>query len=544
MKKIVKNNFLVLFALVFLVSLFIYTRYFTNLTFGDEYDNFTYSWLFSQGLLPYRDFFTHHLPTLIFLGLPLELIGHSQTIYRIFVLFVTFSFFTFFTFYFKGIWRYINLVFMLFSSYAISFYGGFQFADGSFWAIFIVAGFLLVLKKDGDVLNSKEIFLFASLIVLSAFSSPMHIAAYLLLILLHIYLQYKNKGKILYKEGLKNLKTLSSFIFISILIFVFYLLLTSSTNDFYHNTVKFNNDVFYYRVYNQKINPKILDFYLNTSLDLINHLKTMINNEGLALLTFAKSAKFLLLPYLVTGNYFNYARIIFNDLYNTFFSFEMFIVLFYLLGLTGFLLMRKGCLVLFVILFIWTLRLRVPERIHEAPYYLLSYWLISVAAVVFINGIRKGSKIFINALLLVITFLILYLFVEKNRYDFGQIAFNRFPKHNLKTVEVLKSESNDQEKIIVIGSETANYFYDSKRLPYGKFVNYFWYFHNFEKLRGAWLSEIRNYPGNFLIVRQNTWDDYKLRKTQEDWLVESLDLVDKLYERVSYPTNDYIFRKK
>src|SRR3989344_1114984 len=163
-----------LFLPILGLSLFIYSRYFTNLTFGDEYDNFTYSWLLKNGVFPYRDFFTHHYPSLIFLGTPLEFLGHSQTIYRWFVLFITFTFFSFFYFYLKGFFKYTILTFMLFSSFAIGMYSGQQFADGTFWAIFILGAFFIVIKKAGEPLSRAETLLFSVFLWLTLFSSPVH----------------------------------------------------------------------------------------------------------------------------------------------------------------------------------------------------------------------------------------------------------------------------------------------------------------------------------------------------------------------------------
>ena len=150
LKIFIKKHFILLFLLILLISLRIYSLYFTNLTFGDEYDNFTYAWLLKNGLYPYRDFFTHHFPSLIFIGVPLEFIGHSKIIYRIFVMLVTFSLFIFSVSYLQGIWRYASIVFMLVGSFGISLYGGFQYADGTLWSLSLMGGFFIILKKQGD----------------------------------------------------------------------------------------------------------------------------------------------------------------------------------------------------------------------------------------------------------------------------------------------------------------------------------------------------------------------------------------------------------
>ena len=495
-----------LFLPVLGLSLFIYSRYFTNLTFGDEYDNFTYSWLTKNGVLPYRDFFTHHYPGLIFLGTPLEFFGHSQIIYRWFVLFITFAFFSFFYFYLSGFLKYAMLIFMLFSSFAIGMYSGQQFADGTFWAISILGAFFIVMKKKGDPLSRLEILLFSVFLWIVLFSSPIHVLPFIFLIAFHLSHQRKRFSKNM-ARNIGNLMNLGIFLAVPIALFLIYLLVTNSFWDFYFDTIVFNNQFFYLRVYEPFIGFKPLDFYLHTTSDVINHFVQLFAREGSALIIFIKAAKFIFWPFAVS-DYPNYLRIIFHDLYNTFLSFEIFIAFFYLLGIGALLLKREFKLAIFCIVFIFGLRMRLLERIHMAPYYLFSYFLISTALVIYFVNIWKKKYLPVASLGLIFSLGILTLFIVKNWYEFGQIAYNRFEKKNQQAVDFLTKDYRDSRRILVVADESASYYYDTRRMPYGRFINYFEWYDWSDKLSAEWLSGLTTYNDQFLVVDRKKWETY------------------------------------
>lgn len=517
----IKN--LLLFLLTLFLALFIYSRYFTNLTFGDEYDNFTYSWLTKNGILPYRDFFTHHYPSLIFLGAPLEFLGHSQNIYRTFVLIWTFSIFAFSYFYLKGYLRYSVAALTMFSSYAIGMYSGQQFADGTFWALFILGAFFIIAKKEGRPLSRIETSLFSFFLVFTLFSSPVHILPFILLVGFHLYLQRKNIKKNM-RKNLQNLKDLGIFLSLPIVAFLVYLLLTNSFWDFYSDTFIFNNQFFYLRVYEPIVAFRPLDFYLHTTLDVLNHFVQLFQREGTEFLKFAKSAKFLFWPPAI-GNYHEYLRIIFTDLYNNFFTFEIFIAFFYILGICALFLKNKS-LAIFSLIFLFSLRMRLLERIHMAPYYLFSYWMVSTALVIFFASVIKKKHLLTAYPGLIFTFGILALFVIKNWHEFGQIAFNRFEKKNQEAVVFLTVDYKDSRKILVVADESASYYYDTRRMPYGRFVNHFEWYDWSDKLKREWLSDLSTYNDQFLVVDRKQWEAYCFKtRILDKWLEPTFDQI-------------------
>lgn len=513
------------FILVLMASLFIYTRYFLNLNFGDEYDNFVYSWLFSQGYIPYRDFFTHHWPTLVILGLPIEFLGHSKVLYRTLVLLVTFGFFTFFYFYLKGFLRHSILALMIMASFGISLYSGAQFADGTFWAIFIMSAFLLIASKAGQVLSFRETAALAVLALLTFLSSPIHILPFLILVGYYLFRTEGKKSLIL--EKIRTLRTFS-FIFLSgILAVFFYFWASGAWSDFYYDLVTFNNDYFYLKVYKPIIAFRPLDFYLHTTLDVLNHFWELATREGAALLTFLKSAKFILFPEGV--DHATYLKIIFGDLYNNFFSFEIFIALFVIFGVIALFVGGRKDLAILSLIFIFGLRLRLLERIHMAPYYLFSFWLVSVAIVVFASRLFSKRQVFLSGLVLVALASIITLFIVKNWYDFAERAFNYYPARNEQTVNLLHSEVGAGEQILVLSPESTSYYYDSELYPHGIFVNYFGWYDESPKLKEIWEQNLKNYQGKYLIFSKEVWNDYCSRGKFEKWYLPYLRIINSRY---------------
>ncbi|MEK7580958.1 MAG: hypothetical protein AAB512_01625 [Patescibacteria group bacterium] len=532
------NNFAFIATMV--ISLFIYTRYYGNLSFGDEYDNFTYSWLMRSGVLPYRDFFTHHFPLLIFLGYPLELIGHTKIIYRSLVLAITFTFFSSMYFYLKGPLKCSVLIFTLFSSFAISFYSGFQFADGSFWAIILLASFFIAAGKGTYVLNRAEITILSFFIIFILLSSPMHVIAFVFLFAYRYFLIRSKTSQIAVYVG--ELKQVFLYSFAGLFIFFIYLVFTGSLKDFYFSTITFNNNYFYYRDHVQLINPKILDFYLHDFLSLVNHFKSVITTEGIALITFVKSLKGVLSN--IDNNSYIYLNLIFRDFYNNFFSFEVLIIIFYIVGLVSLFINKYKSLALISLVFIFTTRLRIPEKIHEAPYYLLSYWLISVALVLFIRNVVKGKEVVVNVLGLLLSFASIAIFVNKNWYDFNQIAFNRFPQNNFETVKYLKETSSPSDKILVISPESSSYYWESQRYPLGYFVNYFTWYNWSDRLRSRWEHDLDSTRASYIIVSKEYWSNYARGLSQEEWINSSLKKVAESTNPTDFHTFGNTMQKK
>src|SRR3989344_1986694 len=191
-----KEKYLIPFVIFLLFSLWVYSLYFKNLYFGDEYDNFVYSWLFVKGHLPYRDYFTHHYPLLVFLGSPLVLIGHSKDLFRFFVMIATFLPLSYYYFYLKGLWRWSILLLLPIASFGISTYSGQQFADSTFLSIFILSAFLLILAGAGKKLSKIAIFIFSLLAFSSLIISPQYLLPFVMLAVYHNFCFYKLNHKL------------------------------------------------------------------------------------------------------------------------------------------------------------------------------------------------------------------------------------------------------------------------------------------------------------------------------------------------------------
>lgn len=537
-----KHKFILIFVFILLISIKIYSLYFTNLAFGDEYDNFTYSWLFRQGILPYRDVFSHEYPLCAFLGLPLEFIGHSQANYRLFILLVTFVFFSFFTFYLKGIWRLSILIFMLFSSFAINFYGGQQFEDGSFLAIFLISSFLIVAFKEGQLLKQGELVFFSVLFWLTLFSSPIFATPFLVLLGYHLLFQIRKK--ISFRQSAKNLLPSLFYFLVPTLFFLLYLIITSSLRDFYFDAIIYNQQIYFYYLYQSSANIKILGFFVHSAFDVVNHFFEIIKIQGPYLITFIKSAKFFIWPFNLNSSYTSYINIVFKQFYDNFFTFETFIALFYLTGITALIVRRKFSLAILSIIFTMFLRLRIQTRLHMAPFYLFSYWLLSVAIASYLENIYIKKKVIFSLLMIGFLGILLILFVIKNWYDFEQASYNRFPKENANTIKLLSKNTNPDDKILVLRDFSSSYYYDSQRIPHGIFINYFPWYNASDKLRNLWLFNLQSYRGNFLILDNKVWFKYCSKGEYQEWFKPILDIIKSSYVIQSYSTNDLIFRRR
>lgn len=427
---------------------------------------------------------------------------------------------------------------MIFSSYAVSFYSGFQFADGTFWAIFILSAFFIVIKKGGQPFERYESILLATLMFFTALSSPMHIMAFVFLIAYHLYLQIRLKKKHLMVQNITNLKQITGLLTVYGLLFVLYLLLSGSLTDFYFSTVTFNNNYFYFRDHVQIINPKVADFYLHSTIDIFKHFKGLMGVEGTAFVAFLKSLKAIFVPG-TTVDFPAYLKIIFTDLYNNFFSFEIFILLFYAFGFISLFLNKYKTLAIFSIIFIFAIRLRVPEKIHEAPYYLFSYWLLAIAFTLLANNVYKNKQRAVNSLGILLMFLVVSLFIQKNMYDFRQTAFNSFPNNSEGAVEFIKNNTNPDDKIIVVANESARYYWDARRFPASYFVNYFPWYGWSDDLKMRWLDALNKYNGKYIVVNRDFWLNYQ-HNTADSWINEMLGAINESYHLSNFQKYDYI----
>lgn len=534
-----QKKYYLFFIFTFLISAYIYSQYFSNIDYPDEFDNFANTWLILKGLVLYKDFFSNHLPILIIIGIPAELIQHSKLAYRIEVFFLYFSFF-FISFNYLNKYLKLSIIpLMLLSSYAIALYGGQQFADGTIWAITLISAFFIVAKNLGKTLSKKETIIFSLLMLATVLSSPMHILGFVFLFVFHLISQ-KKQGDFI-KQNVINLKVLLISLAIPSIVLILYLIFTKSFVSFYNATIAYNNNYYYYHLYpHQYVKFHLVDYYLHTSSDFINHLYEISQNQGAFLIDFLNSLKTIIFhPSLIFDN--NYQRIIFSTFYENFLTFEIFILIFYLFGFIA-LFKKNRVLAFFSLLFIFALRVRINERIHMAPYYLFSYWMVAVAVAIACEQIRKRKKAVLNLLFLTGIILIILVFIAKNNYDFKQTAYNRFTYGYEKTTTIL-SKVDKSQKIFAIAPNMAAYYWVSGHLPFGYFINYYEFFEQSPILKQAWQNDLKNYQGSYLIVGNKYWINYSKKKS--DWLDQTLDYINNNYEIQSYPeTKDFIFKRK
>ncbi len=534
-----QKKYYIVFVLAFFLSAHIYSQYFSNLSYPDEFDNFANSWLMARGMVPYRDFFSHHLPTLIYLGAPLELFFHSKIAFRLEIFSLYFLFFLITFKYLKGYFKFSIIPFMIFSSYAIALFGGQQFADGVIWAITLLSAFFIVAKNLGNTLTKKETVIFSLLMLATVLSSPAHILGFAMLITLHLISQKKQKGSI--HKNLNNLKIMLLSISIPSAILLLYLIGTKSLVVFYQSTIQFNNEIYYYHLYPTTFVPvKFIDYYLHTCWDFYNHLYQISKIQGPYLISFLSSLKSIIFhPSLITNS--GYLKIIFSMFYENFLTFEVLILIFYLFGFIT-LLKKNRLLACFSLLFILALRVRINERIHMAPYYLFSYWMLAIAITITLEQIQKKKMVILNLMFLAVIVLTVLIFIGKNDYDFNQIAYNRFSYGYEKTTAILMNIDKNQN-IIAITPYMAAYYWESKHLPYGYFINYYPWYTQAPKLKATWQNDLENYQGNYLIVGKDFWTNYLNKKT--DWLDSTLEYINNNFEVQNYPnTNDFIFKRK
>lgn len=530
------------FFICFVLGAKIYSLYFNKLDFGDEYDNLVIPWLMAKGYVPYRDFFSHHYPLLFFIGMPLEIFGHSKIFFRILVFVITFSSFAFFFNYLKGVYKYSIMPFILLASFGISLYGGQQFADGPIWALILISAFFIVIKNDGHAFGKSDAVFLTILFILLLLTSPIHLIALPLLIIFHLQLQYQKMHKIALNININNFKYSLILSFILLVLFATYLLFTKSLNSFIYDAYSFNINEYFLR--NSKIITGVrpLDVYLYATNEIYIHFFLLFKTEGLALITFLKATKFLFLPFGLNMGYLSYVGIIFVDLYNNFFSLEMIISLFYISGIIRYLLSKRIGYVIFILLFLLPLRLRIDTNTHLSPYYLFAYWLAAFALTFSVKELIQRRRIFLNIIFCISLFILTGLFILKHWYNFDQTAFNSFPKNNKETVKLI-TMSDKNEKIFVFRSFSASYNYESNRLPYGYFMNYHSWYDESDRLKNIIIHDLKSYDGNYVIIDRKEWDDY-VNGYISSWKDEYFSIIDERFRINSANNEDYILAKK
>lgn len=308
---------------VFLLASAVFFANTVHESYPDEFDNIMGGWLNLQGLLIYKDWFTHHGPFAYWLASFLEIFsGQSfvrfRFVYALFILFLTFGGY----YYLK---RSVNfertkfyLGFTLLLGIAATYFWGHMLLADSLTALLLIPVFgLLVLKIYYKIpLSTKDIILI-SVLSFFAFLTSMTFTYLIIGIYSLTFLYY-----FFYPHGFKSF-VVKKLYFIPIisapyLIFLFYLLLTGSFSDFIFQAIRFNQEFYIYNYPRPEgstfVNPIryaiviAQDFYNNFSVLLVNakgfdfhfpfNTTLAIVNTGLVIFLVIKR-KFLLAGFIV-----------------------------------------------------------------------------------------------------------------------------------------------------------------------------------------------------------------------------------------------------
>lgn len=243
-----------LFFILFFVG--IYLILFANSLherYPDEFDNIIGGYLINHGVFPYTGFFSHHGPVSYFLAGILTPISSQSFVFFRFLTTFFYLFLLIFTFFiFKKRIKTLNVNFLLlyilvFALSAAYFWGHMFLADpisGYFLVISYGLLFLKIYKKEGLE--------FADLIIISVFSflavlnSITYIYAVFILVsaafLYYLLFIYKSGKKILLKSfGLLLILFLSPY-----LLFLLYLIVTQSLDDYFFQAIIYNKNHYIY----------------------------------------------------------------------------------------------------------------------------------------------------------------------------------------------------------------------------------------------------------------------------------------------------------
>lgn len=240
----------ILFAVLILIIFLINT---VHESYPDEFDNILGGWYQLSGQFIYKDWFTHHGPVAYFLSSLVEIFsGRSFVGFRLVYGFFLFLF-TFGSFWYlkKSVKKisvnfYLGFIF-LFAVSATYFWGHMMLAD-NISAVLLTPVFALVMLKmySREFLSLKD---FAFISILSSLAILSSLTFIFLLIFLYLFLGIYYLSTYDYKiKELFNIQTYKiAAIFIApYLIFLFYLLITGSLNDFIYQAIIFNKKYYVY----------------------------------------------------------------------------------------------------------------------------------------------------------------------------------------------------------------------------------------------------------------------------------------------------------
>ena len=240
----------ILFALVILFVFLVNT---VHESYPDEFDNILGGWYSLQGLIIYKDWFTHHGPVPYFLSSIIEIFsGQSFVGFRLFyALFLFIFMFGSFGYLRKSI-KTLSLNFylgfiLLFGIGATYFWGHMMLAD-NISAILLTPVYALTLLKfyNRELFSIKDfifISVLSSLALLSSLTFVFLIASLYFFLAIYYASTYQFKVRNLFNS--QTYKIISIFA-IPYFVFLLYLLITGSLQDFIYQAVIFNKKYYVY----------------------------------------------------------------------------------------------------------------------------------------------------------------------------------------------------------------------------------------------------------------------------------------------------------
>src|SRR3989344_5494174 len=240
----------ILFALVILFVFLVNT---VHESYPDEFDNILGGWYSLQGLIIYKDWFTHHGPVPYFLSSIIEIFsGQSFVGFRLFyALFLFIFMFGSFGYLRKSI-KTLSLNFylgfiLLFGIGATYFWGHMMLAD-NISAILLTPVYALTLLKfyNRELFSIKD-FIFISVLSSLALLSSLTVVFLIGFLYLFLAIYYAST----YQFKVRNLFNSQTYKIISIFaipyfVFLLYLLITGSLQDFIYQAIIFNKKYYVY----------------------------------------------------------------------------------------------------------------------------------------------------------------------------------------------------------------------------------------------------------------------------------------------------------
>lgn len=246
-----KRSFPFLLFSAFILFIFLINT--VHESYPDEFDNILGGWYQLQGLFIYKDWFTHHGPTAYFLSSLVEVFsGRSffgfRIVYSVFLFIFMFATFGYLRRSIKSISVNFYSAFILIFAFAATYFWGHMVLADNISAILLTPVLALVFLKmyQGESFTLKD-FIFMSILSSLAILSSLTFIFLLIFLYFFVGLHYLKT----YDYNLKKVFNpftykIVGIIFAPYLIFLVYLLITGSLNDFIYQAIIFNKKYYVY----------------------------------------------------------------------------------------------------------------------------------------------------------------------------------------------------------------------------------------------------------------------------------------------------------